>query len=511
MSPVHTEAVTIQLFDQEPRAFAGDLLAYLVEEDIFHLGDAGKALNRVLQQVCDTGDFKGGKEQTFLLYPSLTAQEEGSAVCAKRVLFAGLGKQDDAIHVRRERLRLVGGVVAQQAAAIKAKDVLVVLPKDYLLDAVEIAECLAEGLLLGNYRFDLYKSPPKDEKDQPARVERFYLHDGGLSQSAVRKGLERGRAIGEATNAARDMANHPANYWTPAEFAEYAKKLSKRTSLKCKALDKGAMQKLGMGGILGVNQGSAVPPQLVILEYRTNRKNPTLLLVGKGLTFDSGGVSLKPPAGMEDMKYDMCGGAAVLAAMQAIAEIGVAGVNVVGLIPATENMAGAAALKPGDVIRHYGGKTSEIINTDAEGRLILCDALTYAERFEPAAVIDIATLTGACIIALGNFASGLLANDDDLAAELLASGQAAGDKAWQLPLWDEYQEMLKSNVADIPNIGSKGAGTITAACFLARFTKAYKWAHLDIAGTAWKSGAEKGATGRPVPLLTEFLIGRADH
>ncbi|WP_306546087.1 leucyl aminopeptidase [Desulfobulbus sp.] len=511
MSPVHTEAVTIQLFDQEPRAFAGDLLAYLVEEDIFHLGDAGKALNRVLQQVCDTGDFKGGKEQTFLLYPSLAAQEEGNAVCAKRVLFAGLGKQDDAIHVRRERLRLVGGVVAQQAAAIKAKDVLVVLPKDYLLDAVEIAECLAEGLLLGNYRFDLYKSPPKDEKDQPARVERFYLHDGGLSQSAVRKGLERGRAIGEATNAARDMANHPANYWTPAEFAEYAKKLSKRTSLKCKALDKGAMQKLGMGGILGVNQGSAVPPQLVILEYRTNRKNPTLLLVGKGLTFDSGGVSLKPPAGMEDMKYDMCGGAAVLAAMQAIAEIGVAGVNVVGLIPATENMAGAAALKPGDVIRHYGGKTSEIINTDAEGRLILADALAYGiATYQPEAVIDMATLTGAVIIGLGHHYTGLLTNNDQLAAQLLEAGAQVGEPQWRLPLGPEYRKQIDSRVADIKNAGSdRSAGTITAACYLQEFVGETPWAHLDIAGTAWnfteKSYIPKGPSGVGVRTLVACL------
>lgn len=508
---MHTEAVTIQLFDQEPRAFAGDLLAYLVEEDIFHLGDAGKALNRVLQQVCDTGDFKGGKEQTFLLYPSLTAQEEGNAVCAKRVLFAGLGKQDDAIHVRRERLRLVGGVVAQQAAAIKAKDVLVVLPKDYLLDAVEIAECLAEGLLLGNYRFDLYKSPPKDEKDQPARVERFYLHDGGLSQSAVRKGLERGRAIGEATNAARDMANHPANYWTPAEFVEYAKKLSKRTSLKCKALDKGAMQKLGMGGILGVNQGSAVPPQLVILEYRTNKKHPTLLLVGKGLTFDSGGVSLKPPAGMEDMKYDMCGGAAVLAAMQAIAEIGVAGVNVIGLIPATENMAGAAALKPGDVIRHYGGKTSEIINTDAEGRLILADALAYGiATYQPEAVIDMATLTGAVIIGLGHHYTGLLTNNDQLAAQLLEAGAQVGEPQWRLPLGPEYRKQIDSRVADIKNAGSdRSAGTITAACYLQEFVGETPWAHLDIAGTAWnfteKSYIPKGPSGVGVRTLVACL------
>jgi len=232
------------------------------------------------------------------------------------------------------------------------------------------------------------------------------------------------------------------------------------------------------------------------------------VLVGKGVTFDTGGISLKPGEGMDEMKYDMCGAASVLGTFKAIARMELP-INVVGLIPTTENMPGGSATKPGDIVTSMSGQTIEVLNTDAEGRLILCDALTYAERFEPVAVVDVATLTGACIIALGNLTSGLMANDDELAAELLASGQTAGDKAWQLPLWDEYQDMLKSNFADIPNIGSKGAGTITAACFLARFTKAYKWAHLDIAGTAWKSGAEKGATGRPVPLLTQFLINRA--
>jgi len=274
-------------------------------------------------------------------------------------------------------------------------------------------------------------------------------------------------------------------------------------------LERDDMEKLGMGSLLSVARGSHEPPKFIILNYKGGKaKDKPVVLVGKGVTFDTGGISLKPGEGMDEMKYDMCGAASVLGTFKAIARMELP-INVVGLIPATENMPGGSATKPGDIVTSMSGQTIEVLNTDAEGRLILCDALTYAERFEPAAVVDVATLTGACIIALGNFTSGLLANDDELAAELLASGQAAGDKAWQLPLWDEYQDMLKSNFADIPNIGSKGAGTITAACFLARFTKAYKWAHLDIAGTAWKSGADKGATGRPVPLLTQFLIGRA--
>ena len=509
--PVHNQAVTTQLFDKEPHQFAGDLLVCPVEEDIPQLGpEAGASLNRLLQQVRDTGDFKGGKDQVFLLYPGLTGQETESPIQAKRVLFVGLGKQDDAINVRREQLRLVGGTIAKQAGTVKAKEVLVVLPKDFLLDAGEIAQGFTEGLLLGNYCFDLYKNP-KEEKDAPVRIERLHLHAGGLATSAVRKGLEHGRALAEAVCAARNMANQPGNGWTPADFAEYAKKLSKKTCLKCRVLDKAAMQKLGMGGILGVNQGSALPPHLVILEYRTSKKNPTILLVGKGLTFDSGGISAKPPAGMEEMKYDMCGGAAVITAMEAIAVIGVAGVNVAALIPATENLSGSAALKPGDIIRHYGGTTSEIVNTDAEGRLILADALAYGiEQYKPEAVIDLATLTGAVIIGLGHHYTGLLANNDQLAAQLIEVGAQVGEPLWRLPLGPEYRKQIDSRVADIKNAGSdRSAGTITAGCYLQEFVGETPWAHLDIAGTAWdfteKTYIPKGPSGTGVRTLVACL------
>jgi len=269
------------------------------------------------------------------------------------------------------------------------------------------------------------------------------------------------------------------------------------------------MEKLGMGSLLSVARGSHEPPKLIVLKYEGGRRgDKPYALVGKGVTFDTGGISLKPAPEMDEMKFDMCGAASVLGTLRAVAELKLP-INVVGVIPATENMPGGSATKPGDIVTSMSGQTVEILNTDAEGRLILCDALTYTERFDPQAVVDIATLTGACVIALGHVASGLFANDDALAEQLLAAGQTSRDRAWHLPLWDDYQEQLKSNFADFANIGGRPAGSVTAACFLARFTKKFKWAHLDIAGVAWKSGAAKGATGRPVPLLTQYLIDRA--
>jgi leucyl aminopeptidase len=261
--------------------------------------------------------------------------------------------------------------------------------------------------------------------------------------------------------------------------------------------------------LLSVARGSVEPPKLIVLRYQGgDRGQKPVALVGKGITFDTGGISLKPAAEMDEMKFDMCGAASVLGTLRAAAELKLP-LNIVGVIPTTENMPSGAATKPGDIVTSMSGQTVEILNTDAEGRLILCDALTYTGRFEPQAVIDIATLTGACVIALGHVASGLFANDDALAAEVLNAGQSVYDRAWHLPLWEDYQEQLNSNFADFANIGGRPAGSVTAACFLSRFTKKLKWAHLDIAGTAWKSGKEKGATGRPVPLLTQFLIERA--
>jgi leucyl aminopeptidase len=289
-------------------------------------------------------------------------------------------------------------------------------------------------------------------------------------------------------------------------LAEQAQSIGKKFKLDVEVLEEKDMEKLGMNSLLSVSRGSRQPAKLISLSYHGGeKKQKPIVLVGKGITFDSGGISLKPGAEMDEMKYDMCGAASVLGTMQAIAEMELK-LNVVAVIPSCENMPDGLASKPGDIVTSMSGLTIEILNTDAEGRLILCDALTYAARFEPATVIDVATLTGACVIALGHVATGLFSNQDDLAQDLLAAGQYAQDRAWQMPLWEEYQPLLDSNFADMQNIGGRAGGSITAACFLSRFTKDYRWAHLDIAGTAWKSGKDKGATGRPVPLLTQYLM-----
>jgi leucyl aminopeptidase len=307
----------------------------------------------------------------------------------------------------------------------------------------------------------------------------------------------------------KDLGNLPSNVCTPSYLAERAQKLAREWKLACTVLERRDMERLGMGALLSVAKGSRQPPKFIELRYGGGgKKSKPVVLVGKGITFDTGGISLKPAGEMDEMKFDMCGAASVLGTLRAVAELKLE-LNVVGLVPTCENMPGGAATKPGDVVTSLSGQTVEILNTDAEGRLILADALTYAERFEPQAVVDIATLTGACVIALGHVCSGLFANKESLSRELQSAGAESWDRAWPLPLWDDYQDALKSNFADFANIGGRPAGSVTAACFLSRFTRKYDWAHLDIAGTAWKSGREKGATGRPVPLLTTFLMKRA--
>ncbi|PIE57592.1 MAG: leucyl aminopeptidase [Desulfobulbus propionicus] len=498
----------IKLTSKGPKDFRGDLQVFFLESEEAKISvDADESINRALDRVRKRGDFSGEKNETFLFYPGLA--DEKDTELPKAVLFVGLGKPDQDPDIRREQLRQAGGLAAKKGAEMKAVQLLAVLPNRYMLAPNEIAECLTEGLLLGNYRFTVYKTSEEAPERQNI-VGRFTLNDGGLSATAVRKGMNRGKVLAEAVYACRDMANHPGNNWTPVECTEFAKKIARKHGLKCKILEKAAMVKLGMGGILGVNQGSAQPPKLVILEYRTKKEHPTIMLVGKGLTFDSGGISIKPAAGMEDMKYDMCGGAAVLTTMMAIAQDTPSGVNVVGLVPATENLSGSAALKPGDVIVHYGGKTSEIINTDAEGRLILADALAYGiEMFSPEAVVDLATLTGAVIVGLGHHRTGLLANNDELAQRLLDAGRKVGEPLWRLPLGPEYRKQMDSKIADIKNADNKGAGTITAACYLQEFVGDIPWAHLDIAGTAWnytdKSYVPKGPSGIGTRTLVELV------
>ncbi len=357
------------------------------------------------------------------------------------------------------------------------------------------------------YRYDETKS--KQDHDRPSLQAISFHLAGEASKDQCEQAIEQGRSIADGITLAKDLANLPGNICTPRYLAKQAEKLAAHEKISTTILDEDDMAELGMDALLAVSRGSREPARLIVMEYRGSREDDApIALVGKGLTFDAGGISLKPGASMDEMKYDMCGGASVIGVMQALAQLELP-VNVVGVVPSSENLPDGDALKPGDIVTSMSGQTIEVLNTDAEGRLILCDALTYTERFKPARVIDIATLTGACIIALGHHLSGVMGNNQKLVDMLVRAGEFSHDGIWQLPLADEYDEQLKSNFADMANIGGRPAGTITAACFLARYTRKFKWAHLDIAGTAWKSGKAKGATGRPVHLLTQFLIDYA--
>jgi len=458
-----------------------------------------KAADGYLAAILRRGDMDGKSGATVLLHGV-------PGIAAGRVLLIGLGKEAefgdkayrDAIAAA---MRALKGTSSKQILVTLSE--LPVAGRDADWRARQGALVIHETL----YRSDQLKSK-KDDAGPLLTALAFTF--AAADARAANAGLAQGIAIAEGANLTRELGNLPANICTPTYLAQRAQKLAKECKLKCEVLDRARMEKLGMGALLAVARGAHQPPRFIILQYQGGKpKEKPIVLVGKGITFDSGGVSLKPGAEMDEMKYDMSGAASVLGAFRALAAMKLP-LNVVGLLPATENMPGGAATRPGDIVTSLSGQTIEILNTDAEGRLILCDALTYAERFEPDCVVDVATLTGACVIALGAVASGLMANDERLAGELLDAGQTSGDRAWQLPLWDDYQEMLKSNFADIPNIsGGRAAGTITGACFLARFTKKYRWAHIDIAGTAWRSGKDKGSTGRPVPLLTHFLLKRA--
>jgi leucyl aminopeptidase len=424
----------------------------------------------------------------------------------ERVIVVSLGKQDEfGERAWRDVLAATAKALASGPATRAAVCVAdaAVPGRDTAWSVLQLTRALADA----TYRYQTTRGKAKDEPRRGA-TEVIILTQHKIS-TALDTALRNGQAIAEGMALAKELGNLPGNICTPAYLAETAQQLGKSLKFKVEVLEQKDMEKLGMGSLLSVARGSRQPPKLIVMQYKGGKaKEKPVVLVGKGVTFDSGGISLKPGAEMDEMKFDMCGAASVLGTFKALARMALP-INVVGIIPATENMPGGSATKPGDVVTSMSGQTIEILNTDAEGRLILCDALTYAERFKPACVIDIATLTGACVVALGKIPSGLLANDDALARELLDCGTTSGDRAWQLPLWEDYQELLKSNFADIANIGGRYGGTITAACFLARFTKAYTWAHLDIAGTAWVSGDAKGATGRPVPLLAQFLLSRS--
>lgn len=376
------------------------------------------------------------------------------------------------------------------------------------LSAGDKAQIAVTALASALYWYDEHQASGAKAKSAK-RANRITLLCDERSAKACREAARYGEALSAGMDLARDLGNEPPNICNPTYLVGEARKIAKAEKTTLKVLSEKQMLDLGMGAFMSVSQGSDTPGKMIIIEYKGGKRGDApVALVGKGITFDTGGISLKPGAGMDEMKFDMCGAAGVLGATRAVINAKMP-VNLITVVAAAENMPSGGASRPGDVVKTMSGQTVEILNTDAEGRLVLCDALTYVQRYKPKAVVDVATLTGACVVALGSHATGLLANDDNLANELLACGELTGDRAWRLPIWDEYQPQLKSNFADMANIGGREAGTITAACFLARYAEDIAWAHLDIAGTAWNSGARKGATGRPVPLLTAWVASHA--
>ncbi|WP_432470833.1 leucyl aminopeptidase [Amphritea sp. HPY] len=447
------------------------------------------------------GDLQGKAGEALLLH-------KVPGISATRVLLMGLGKADE--RNDRNQLKIIKSALSN-LKAIRCKSAVIAL------DGLESSDDDLYRQLRHNTEWasaELYQyDATKSKKADPLSLESIGFL---LSQDNAELGefsISDGSAIANGVDTARELGNLPGNVCTPNYLAEQAIALAEECDeLTTTILEEDEMDKLGMHSLLSVGKGSSEPSKLIVMEYQGAAADvKPHVLVGKGITFDTGGISLKPGGKMDEMKFDMCGAASVMGTMEALTELGL-DLNVVAIIAAAENMPAGNASKPGDIVTTMSGQTVEILNTDAEGRLVLCDALTYAERFEPETVVDVATLTGACIVALGHHATGLLTNDDDLAADLLVSSEFAADKAWRLPLWDEYQEQLDSNFADIANIGGPAAGTVTAACFLSRFTKKYRWAHLDIAGVAWNSnGKAKGATGRCVPLLCQHLISQVDE
>lgn len=458
-----------------------------------------KASGGYISDIVRRGDMEGKSGSTLLLH------SVPGTLC-DRVLLIGLGKEKD--FREREFAAAIRSAVKllNETGAFDASIFLTELPVKKRDIAWRVRQT-AISALDATYKFDQFKSK-KDEVRRPLR--KLTLSVERRNELApAEEALAQGQAIAEGMSLTKTLGNLPPNICHPAYLAEQAEAMAQEFKLGCDILDRPAMEALGMHSLLSVARGSHQPPKLIVLTHKGGKANEKpIVLVGKGVTFDTGGISLKPGAEMDEMKYDMCGAASVLGTMHAVARMALP-INLTVVVPATENMPGGNASRPGDIVTSMSGQTIEILNTDAEGRLILCDALTYAERFEPDTIIDVATLTGACVVALGNVATGLFSNKDSLARDLLDAGDDANDRAWHMPLWDEYQELLISPFADMANIGGRWGGAISAACFLSRYTKKFDWAHLDIAGTAWKSGKDKGATGRPVSLLAHYLLQRA--
>ncbi len=459
------------------------------------------AMGGAIKERIRAGDISGRTGSTWVL-------TQKKVIASERVLLVGLGREK-----KLDRRAFVTALEAAGRALLKtgARNAA------SMLHTVSVkhgnlywkSRQQVEAVARVAYRFNRLKSRGDT---QPIRLRRFDLiARDDADRSVMDAGVEHGTAIAAGVSMARDLGNLPGNICTPSYLAEQAVKLGKaKAKISTEILDEADMESLRMGSLLSVSRGSSESAKLIVMRYGGGKKNSKpVVLIGKGVTFDSGGISIKPGQAMDEMKFDMCGAAGVFGCVQTVAALGLP-INVVALVPATENLPDGNASKPGDIVTSMSGRTIEVLNTDAEGRLILCDALSYAQRFDPDVVIDIATLTGACIIALGHHASGLMANDDKLAQALLAAGESSWDRAWRLPIWESYAEQLKSNFADLANIGGRSAGAITAACFLSKFAQDYRWAHLDIAGTAWFSGRSKGATGRPVSMLVDYLLRRCD-
>lgn len=458
-----------------------------------------EASSKVISKILRRGDMDGKIGQSLLLH-------DIDGITADRVLLIGCGRERDLTAKKFRKIVAHSIQVLNRSGALDAFSTLsqlAVKDRDYTWCLTQAATIALDTL----YSFNDYKSGEKPKQRELKKLTFTVATRRELAKGET--AIAQGVAIANGMKLTRDLGNHPANVCHPSYLADTAKKLARgKRNLTVKVLDEAEMKKLGMNVLLSVSQGSAQPAKLITFEYKGGKKGAKpITLVGKGVTFDTGGISIKPSPAMDEMKYDMCGAATVFGCISAVAEMQLP-INVVGVVASVENMPSDRATRPGDIYTSMSGQTVEVLNTDAEGRLILCDALTYCEKFNPDVVIDIATLTGACVIALGKHASGLLSNNDKLAEGLLEAGEESCDRAWQLPLWEEYDQQLASPFADMANIGGREAGTITAGCFLGRFAKDYRWAHIDIAGTAWVSGKNKSATGRPVPMLMQYIMNR---
>jgi leucyl aminopeptidase len=481
-----------------PAGFDTPLLAIAVPRGALppSVGALDQATGGALARLHAAGDFSGKKDEMALVYPP------GPAA---RVLLVGLGKPDE---ISRASIRRAASAAAKRARSLGVPRAAFHLPAEALgsIGAADAGQAIGEGLAQGAWQYNDMKRSPEEKKPALERIDVLAPADS----DAVARGHRIGAAIGAGQTMARGIQVLPGNVCTPSYVARTAQDIASRYGLGVTVLDKAAIVREGMGALMAVAQGSAEEPRFIALEYEGAEGAP-VVLIGKGVTFDTGGISIKPAQNMEDMKYDMSGAAAVLGTFEMLGRLKPA-VHVVGLIPSTENMPSGTAVKPGDVITSLSGKTVEVINTDAEGRLILCDALTYAKRYQPAAVIDIATLTGAIVVALGHTASGLMGTDDRLIEEVRDAGERAGERVWPLPLWDEYRDLMKSDIADVKNAGGRPAGSISAGWFLREFVDGFPWAHLDIAGTAYTDRDDatrvKGPTGIGVRLFSELVLGR---